>query len=87
MENYVAQVLKTKGYKELFFYEKRDPKTFKTIMEIDFLTIANRRVAPIEVNSSDDFSISSLQKFKKAFDSRVNHRVVIYPVFALDWCL
>lgn len=100
VENYVAQVLKTKGYTDLFFYEKRDEKTFRTIMEIDFLTIENRRVAPIEVKSSDEISLLSLKKFKQKFDDRATHGIVIYdgdykvegnitylPVFALDWYL
>lgn len=100
IENYVAQVLKTKGYKDLFFYEKRDAKTFRTIMEIDFLTIAGRRVAPIEVKSSDEISLTSIKKFKQTFDGKVTNGIVIYdgdykiednitylPVFALDWYL
>ena len=99
-ENYVAQVLKNKGYKDLFFYEKRDKKTFKPIMEIDFLCVLNKKVTPIEVKSSDDFSISSLEKFKKKYDGKVNSGIVIYdgdykienniayiPIFALDWYL
>ena len=100
MENYVAQVLKTKGYKDLFFYEKRGERTFKTIMEIDFLSIAKRRVEPIEVKPSDEYSLSSLKKFKAKFDSKVTHGIVVHdgdfkiedhityvPIFALDWYL
>ena len=99
-ENYVAQVLKTKGYTDLFFYEKRDAKTFKTIMEIDFLVIDNRKVAPIEVKSSDEISLTSIKRFKQTFDGKVSHGLVIYdgdykvednitylPIFALDWYL
>ena len=100
MENYVAQVLKTKGYRDLFFYEKRDKNTYKTIMEIDFLSISKKKVLPIEVKSSDDFSIKSLKKFKEKFDDKVTPGIVIYdgdykvednitylPVFAIDWYL
>lgn len=100
VENYVAQVLKTKGYQNLFFYEKRDPKTFQSLMEIDFLSITKRRVAPIEVKSSDEITLKSLKKFKQTFDGKVTNGVVIYdgdykivdnitylPVFALDWYL
>lgn len=100
VENYVAQVLKAKGYKDLFFYEKRDPKTYKPIMEIDFMSILNNKICPIEVKSSDDFSIKSLIKFKQKFDSKVTPGIVIYdgdykvennivyvPAFALDWYL
>ena len=97
MENYVAQVLKSKGYKDLYFYEKRDNTTHKSIMKIDFISILNRKVNPIEVKSSDDISISSLIKFKKKFDSKVSPGMVVYdgdykiendikyiPIFALD---
>lgn len=37
MENYVAQVLLTKCYDDLFFYEKRDKETHKSIRKIHFL--------------------------------------------------
>ena len=100
MENYVAQVLKTKGYKELFYYEKRDEKTFKTIMEIDFLYINNRKISPIEVKSSDNYSLASIKKFKTKFDSKIAPGIVVHdgdykiednivfvPIFALDWYL
>ena len=100
MENYVAQVLKTKGYKDLFFYEKRDPKTYKPLMEIDFMAIMNRKVCPLEVKSAEEKDIASLLKFKQKFDGKVYQGMVIYdgdykvqnnipfvPIFALDWYL
>ena len=100
VENYVAQVLKAKGYSDLFFYEKRDSETYKSIMEIDFLAIINHKVCPLEVKSADKISLSSLLKFKKTFDSKVSFGMVVYdgdykiennisfiPVFALDWYL
>lgn len=100
MENYVAQVLKTKGYTDLFFYEKRDEKTFKPLMEIDFITINKKRVLPIEVKSTDNYSLTSLKKFKTKFDSKVLPGIVIHdgdfkienniiyiPIFAIDWYL
>ena len=76
-ENYVAQILKTKG-KKLFYYEKKDKKTYKTIMEIDFLTIINRKITPLEVKSGDNISVKSLQKFKETFSERTNYGVVLY---------
>lgn len=100
VENYVAQVLKTKGYSDLFFYEKRDPKTFRTSLEIDFLFIQGRKIAPLEVKSSEAANITSLRKFKERFGAKVGPGVVAYdgdykneegteflPVFALDWYL
>ena len=100
MENYVAQVLKNKGYNDLFFYEKRNKETFKPIMEIDFLSIIDRKISPIEVKSSNNLSISSLKKFKTRFDDKVRNGIVVYdgdykveddivyvPLFAIDWYL
>ena len=76
-ENYVAQIMKTRG-KKLFYYEKRDKQTHKTIMEIDFLTIQNRKITPLEVKSSDAVSIKSLEKFKNTFTNNVNYGIVLY---------
>lgn len=100
MENYVAQVLKTKGYSDLFFYQKRDDKTYKSILEIDFLSIYKAKINPIEVKSSDNFSLNSIKKFKEKFSDKVRPGVVIYegdykiesniefvPIFAIDWYL
>lgn len=100
MENYVAQVLRTKGYTDLFFYEKRDKNTRKTVMEIDFLMIRNRKITPIEVKSSLALHFGSLKKFKATFQARIGEGIVVYegdvkkdddflcvPIFALDWYL
>lgn len=100
MENYVAQVLRTKGYRELFFYEKRDEKTRKTSMEIDFLRIHDRKVSPIEVKSSHEYSLASMKKFRETFkgktgegivlhdgDYKVEEGVSFFPLFASDWVL
>ncbi|MBO6286401.1 MAG: ATP-binding protein [Bacilli bacterium] len=100
LENYVAQVLRNKGYRELFFFEKRSKETRKTTMEIDFLYIHNRKISPIEVKSSESSSITSLLKFKEAFKGKVGEGVVLhdgeykekegvsfFPLFAADWVL
>ncbi len=47
IENYVAQALRHKGNK-VCYYVKRDKKTYKTIMEIDFLCLKNGKITPIE---------------------------------------
>jgi hypothetical protein len=96
-ENYISQALKSNG-KKLFYYEKRDEKTHRTIIEIDFLTIQNRKITPLEVKSGDDITIKSLIKFKEAFQSRVNSGIVLYdgdikivddilylPLFMIDY--
>ena len=100
MENYVAQVLRTKGYRELFFYEKRDEKTYQTKMEIDFLRIHDRKISPVEVKSASGYSLTSLKKFKEAFKGKVGEGIVLhdgdykeedgisfFPLFTSDWVL
>ena len=53
-------------------------------MEIDFLLIkskvSNRRnVLPIEVKSANDYTTSSLEKFKRKFPGYVCRSVVLHP--------
>lgn len=55
---------------------------------------------PIEVKSTDNYSLLSLKKFKDRFDSKVSCGIVIHdgdykiennityiPIFAVDWYL
>ena len=98
IENYVAQSLTFHDNKACY-YVKRDKKTSKTIMEIDFLCLKNEKITPIEIKSSEDYSHNSLVKFKKTFQTLVNSGVVLYdgdvktteegisyyPVFLADW--
>ena len=96
-ENYIAQALKNKG-KKLFYYERRDDKSHKTIMEIDFMVIQNRKITPMEVKSGDVVITKSLKKFKDTFKNRVNNGIVLYdgdlkieddilylPLFMIDY--
>ena len=96
-ENYIAQALKNNG-KRLFYYEKRDEVTHKTKIEIDFLTIQNRKITPLEVKSGDEVTIKSLNKFKDLFKNTVNNGIVLYdgdvkivdeilylPLFMIDY--
>ncbi len=76
-ENYVSQVLKNNG-KKLFYYEKRDEITHKTRIEIDFLTIQNRKITPLEVKSGDSIKTKSLNKFMDTFKGRVNKGIILY---------
>ena len=96
-ENYVSQALKNNG-KKLFYYEKRDEVSHKPIIEIDFLTILNRKITPLEVKSGDKIKTKSLLKFKDTFKNRVNNGIVLYdgdikivddilylPIFMIDY--
>ena len=96
-ENYISQALKNNG-KKLFYYEKRDENTHRTIIEIDFLTIQNRKITPLEVKSGDNITLKSLKKFKETFKNTVNNGIVLYdgdikivddilylPLFLIDY--
>ena len=96
-ENFIAQGLSCKGNR-LCYYLKRDGKSAKTVMEIDFLALQKSKITPIEVKSSLDYSHRSLTKFKTTFQKLVNPGIVFYdgdveqkegvyyyPLFLLDW--
>lgn len=98
-ENYAAQALCGAGNK-VCYYVKRDKKTYKTIMEVDFIFLEDMKVTPVEVKSSDDYSHRSLAKFKNAFQKMVNQGMVLYdgdialkdgvryyPLFMFEWLL
>lgn len=75
MENIVAQMLAASGHKLYFYYNaSRDDASSR--MKIDFLIakskISNRHnISPIEVKSSKNYTISSLQKFKAKYDEQL----------------
>ncbi len=96
-ENYISQALKNNG-KKLFYYEKRDEVSHKTVMEVDFLTVQKRKITPLEVKSGDEITTRSLAKFKDTFTNRVNNGIVLYdgdlktvddilylPLFMIDY--
>ena len=83
MENVVAQMLRAAGQK-LYFHSTHDREKSENRMEIDFLLIkskvSNRRnVLPIEVKSANDYTTSSLEKFKRKFPGYVCRSVVLHP--------
>ena len=61
IENAIAQALKANGH-NIYFYKKIDKDSKKTILEIDFLIRHGKKVCPIEVKSSDNYTVSSLLK-------------------------
>ncbi len=79
-ENVVAQMLRSSGH-ALYFHEfmysagdgKKDIK-----YEIDFLTVRNRGLCPIEVKSSDYKAHVSFDNFKKKYQQKIKERYVIY---------
>lgn len=78
MENAVAQMLRRNGHK-LYFYSRSDSKKRENHMEIDFLITEGKKIAPIEVKSSNYRSHSSLDKFRKKFSSKIGTSYILYP--------
>lgn len=77
MENVVAQMLRSNGYK-LYFYSRSDNVNRENQMEIDFIIKEGKKIAPIEVKSSNYNSHSSLEKFKKKFQSKIGNSYILY---------
>lgn len=79
-ENAVMQALVCNGYTP-YFYTHYSAEKHRNDIEIDFL-ISNKsktkyRVCPIEVKSSERYSIASLQKFTEKFRERIGQAYVI----------
>ena len=83
VENIVAQMLVASGHK-LYFYANASRDDVTERIEIDFLIakskISNRHnISPIEVKSSKNYTLRSLQKFKSKFDEQTHIPYVIHP--------
>lgn len=80
MENAVAQMLKSRGY-DLYFHEflyqsSNSEKTRK--YEIDFITVRNNHIVPIEVKSSGYRNHKSFDYFSEKYPIKINERFLIY---------
>lgn len=83
VENVVAQMLKASG-NELFFYSNNSKDSAEDRMEIDFLVskpvITNRHnISPIEVKSSNSYTITSLNKLRTKFAPMLAELYVLHP--------
>ena len=83
VENVVAQMLKASGH-ELFFYSNNSKNSAEDRMEIDFLVskpvITNRHnISPIEVKSSNSYTITSLNKLRTKFAQMLAESYVLHP--------
>ena len=83
VENAVAQMLVSQGI-ELFFYARYDKKNAENRMEIDFLLpdaqITRRKhVSAVEVKSENDYTTSSLDKFRRKFGLSISAAYVVHP--------
>lgn len=82
VENIVAQMFVASGHK-LYFYSNISRTDASERMEIDFLTekpnITNaHNIFPIEVKSSSNYTITSLQKFIKKFNRQLATPIVVH---------
>ena len=82
LENVVAQMLVSSGHK-LYFYSNSSRDNSDDRMEIDFLIskslITNRHnISPIEVKSGKNYTLTSLNKFIKKYNSYLANPYVIH---------
>ena len=83
MENVVAQMFRATG-QELHFHLTSSQKRAEDRMEIDFLVTkshvsSRRNVIPVEVKSSNDYSLVSLKKFMKKYSGCVAAPCILSP--------
>ena len=81
-ENAVAQMIAAKG-KKLYFYTKYNEEKHRNDIEIDFLlsndSKTNFRISPVEVKSSENYSVTSLDRFTDIYKKRISEAVIIHP--------
>lgn len=73
----LAQCLKANGHRQ-FFYARRNEKTRKTEIKIDFLIRKGKKIVPIEVKSSSSSSIKSLVRFKEIYGKHIDAPIVLH---------
>ncbi|MCI5745441.1 MAG: AAA family ATPase [Erysipelotrichaceae bacterium] len=76
IENLVAQCLVSNGHK-LRYHTKVDKKLKKTVREVDFIIRKKNKIVPIEVKSSDNFTIKSILDFKNVYSNKVGECIVL----------
>ena len=82
VENIVAQMLVASGHK-LYFYANSSTEAINR-MEIDFLIAKSKigsrhNISPIEVKSSNRYTLSSIKKFMQQFREQLNEPIVLHP--------
>ena len=82
VENIVAQMLKTAG-NELFFYSNSDRDDKESRMQIDFLiqkeiVTSRHNISPIEVKSSTNYTLRSINKCVKKFGEYLSTPYVLH---------
>lgn len=82
LENIVAQMFVASGHR-LYFYSNNSRSDSTERMEIDFLIEKGKltnahNISPIEVKSSTNYTISSLQKFRTKFQKQLATPYVVH---------
>lgn len=82
VENIVAQMLMASGHR-LYFYSNPSRERAEDRMEIDFLvekpTLTNaHNICPVEVKSGANYTLSSLNKFRKKFGMQLATPYVVH---------
>ncbi len=82
VENIVAQMLRTAGHK-LFYYGNYDKEDAANRMEIDFLiqkpsVTSRHNISPLEVKSSTNYTLTSLNKCREKFGSYLATSYVLH---------
>ncbi len=77
IENVVSQLLKASGH-NIYYYKKTNKELKTTVMEIDFLIRHNNKVCPVEVKSTNNYTISSLTRFKNTFNKKIGTLYVLH---------
>lgn len=82
VENLVAQMLRANG-KKLFYYSNADKQNAKEHYEIDFLirkqgVTSRHNICPVEVKSSQRYTLSSLMRFNIKYKEYLSTPIVIH---------
>ncbi|MCM1170361.1 MAG: AAA family ATPase [Bacteroides sp.] len=80
-ENAVQQALVASGHRTFFYVHYNDVK-HRNDIEIDFLfsnkSKVNHKIFPVEVKSTDRYTLTSLEAFRKKFSKRIGMSYVIH---------
>jgi len=81
-ENIVAQMLAANNH-SLYFYSNSSRTDKESRMEIDFLiskskTTNRHNISPIEVKSGKNYTLSSINKFRKKYSEQLNTAFVLH---------
>lgn len=77
-ENIISQMLASKNIR-LYFYNHYSKDKHINDIEIDFLISNKKKVFPIEVKSSKNYTTISYGKFKQKFKEKIGISYIVHP--------